>query len=346
MLSFLVVRVEYFPFFSLFTLMSPSSSMPTPLGQLLSDSWAFCTTYWKPILITAAVFGTVASVLAATVAGTAAWQAGSMMDDIGIDLERMEEIGERIQAGDESAMGEMEAMFENRFGDMTDEQAGMMAMGMGMKMLGSMAPMLGLSALLMTIISIFSSAYYLKLALSPSQDAMKPVNPALSLFFPLLGVWIWAFLRSFAWIPIIGLIPAIILGPRFILAPVILATEGKGVFESVSMSYARTRGYWGKIVGNAIVLGLCMFLAMIVIKIAAGILGFIMPLIALWVPSIGKYVVTAYMTVFMTALSMTIMKNPIGVLSAPVRATSPAPAVVKKAALKKKPATKKSTKKV
>ncbi len=318
--------------------------MPTPLGQLLADSWAFCKTYWKPILISAAVFGTVASILAASVAGTAAWKAGGMMDDMGIDLERMEDLGERIQMGDESAMQEMESMFQDRFGDMSDEQAGMMAAGMGMRMLGAMAPMLGLSALLMAIISILSSAYYLKMSLSPTQDAMAPVKPALSLFFPLLGVWIWSFLRSFAWIPIIGLIPAIILGPRFVLAPVILATEGKGVFESVSMSYARTRGYWGKIVGNAIVAALCILLAMIVVGIVAGILEFIIPLLGFWLKSIAKYATTAFMVVFLTKLSLSIMGKPVTTKAVPVTAPARAvtPAAVKKTPTK--PAVKKSAK--
>ncbi len=344
MLSFLVVRVEYFPFFSLFTLMSPSTSMTIPLGQLLSDSWAFCKTYWKPILIAAAVFGTVASIVTASVAGTAAWKAGGMMDDLGIDMQRMEDLGERIQDGDESAMEEMESIFQDRFGNMSDEETGEMAVGMTVRMFRAMAPMLGLSALLMLALWVISSAYFLRLSLSATQDVMAPVKPAFSLFFPLLGVWIWSFLRSFAWIPIIGLIPAIILGPRFALAPVIMATEKKGVTESVRLSYDRTKGYWGKIVGNAIVASLCVFLAMIVIDIVASILGSIIPLVGLWVVPVGKYVTMAFMVVFMTKLSMTIMGTTSKPVAVPARAAT-APAVIKKAAPKKKTVTKKSTKK-
>jgi hypothetical protein len=325
--------------------MSPSStSMPTPLGQLLSDSWAFCTTYWKPILIAAVVFGTVASVVAASIAGTAAWKAGGMMDDLGIDVQRMEDLGERIQDGDESAMAEMESMFKDQFGDMTDEQTGEMAVTMTMRMFRAMAPMLGLSALLMLVLWVISSAYFLQLSLSATQDVMAPVRPAFSLSLPLLGVWVWSFLRSFAWIPIIGIIPAIILGPRFALAPVILATEKKGVIESVRLSYDRTKGYWGKIVGNAIVAGLCVFLAMIVIDIVASILGTIIPVVGLWIVPVGKYITMAFMIVFMTKLSMTIMGKASKPAVAPARAATPAPAVTKKAA-PKKPAAKKSTKK-
>jgi hypothetical protein len=311
--------------------------MPAPLGQLLSDSWAFCKMYWKPILISAAVFGTVASIIAATLAGTAAWKAGGMMDEMGIDLNRMEDLGQRMQAGDEAALGEMEAMFQDRFGDMTEEQTGQMAFSLTMQMLRSMAPVLGLSALLMMILSVFSYAYYLKLSLSPTQDTMAPVKPAFSLFFPLLGVWIWSFLRSFAWIPIIGIIPAIILGPRFALASVILVQEKKGVMESVSLSYARTSGYWAKIIGNMIVAVLCIALAMIVVDIVAGIIGFIIPMAGFWLKPVAKYITMAFMAVFMTKLSLTVMGKSATAVStpAPSRIAKPAPAATKKAAPKK-----------
>lgn len=225
-------------------------------------------------------------------------------------MEKMEELTARMQAGDETAGQEMEALINARFGDMTDEQSARMAMGIGSNMFTAMAPYIGLSVLVMLLLGVASSAFFLLLGLNPTQDTMSIARRVPALFFPLLGVLIWTFLRSFLWIPILGIIPAIIFGPRFYLAPVLLVQEKMGVLQSVRESYARTSGYWGKIVGNALVAMLCVMLGSIVLSIAIGILAIMLPLFASWVSSIVGYMFSAFMMIFMVKLSVTILANP------------------------------------
>ncbi len=293
------------------------------LGQLLSDSWSFCKTYWKPILIAAAICGTISSFVGGGVSHKAGMQVGGMMQNMGVDIEKMEELTTRMQAGDETAGKEMEALINARFGEMTDEQSAKMAMGMGSNMIGAMAPFIGLSVLVMLLLGVASNAFFLLLGLNPTQDAMAIARRVPGLFFPLLGVWIWIFLRSFLWIPILGIIPAIIWGPRFYLAPVLLVQEKMGILQSARESYSRTKGYWGKIVGNSIVAGLCTMLASIVLSIAVGILAIMLPLLGSWVSTIAGYVFSAFMMIFMVKLSITILANPASGLS-PVAAKAPA----------------------
>lgn len=287
--------------------MSPASSVQL-LGDLLSSALAFVRQYQRPVLIGAVIFGTLAALLGGGVANRAAYGVNGMMDRMGIDSQKMEELSLRIQNGDEGAMAEMEVLLNDRLGAMGDGMPSVVKA----QIIGLVAPLIGVAILIGIILAVFGHAYFLLLALSPTQDFMKILNGTPKLFFPLLGIWIWMFLRSFIWIPILGIIPAVMYGPRFMLAPVIMVKEKKKIMESVSLSYARTEGYWGKIVGNVIVAALCIMLAAIVVAIVAGIIGFIIPLAGLWLQSVARFVFSAFMVAFIVQLAFTIMANPMG----------------------------------
>lgn len=317
--------------------MSPASSGPQPLGVLLSSALAFVCQYIKPILIGSVIFATLAALLGGGVSNRAMNGVNGMMNQMGLDSAQMENLAERIESGDETAMAEMEQLFNDRLGDMEN---GLSTQLKG-QMLTMFLPLVGVAALVGLLIAVFSQAFFLLLALSPTQDAMVVLKKTPALFFPLLGLWIWTAIRSFIWIPILGLIPAIILGPRFVLGPVIMIKEKKGITQSVRESYARTSGYWGKIVGNMIVAVLCIILAGIVAAMIAGIAGAMIPFAGMWLQAVAKEVLSAFMAVFAVQLSLTIMSNPMGVV-APARATVSAPvAATKKKAAPKKKATRK-----
>ncbi len=321
--------------------MSPVSG-PVRLGHLLSMAYAFCKAHLKTILIAAVVFGTVASLLNATFQMSAVGHVGTMMNDMGMDMQEIEALTERMQAGDETAGDEMEAIMQDRFGSMSDEEAANMGRMIGMNVFKGLLPQIGLVLIVGIILMVAANIYYVVLALGIETEPGALMKRIPRLFFPVLGVWLWAFLRSFVWIPLLGIIPAIILGPRFALASVILLKEKRGVMESVSSSYARTAGYWGKIIGNLIVMGLCLFLASIVVAIVASIVGFVSPWVAMWIKTVMQYAFMAYATAFMVQLALTIMANPIAGVKAPVAAAAPKkvvaakPVVTKKAAPKKK----------
>ena len=120
----------------------------------------------------------------------------------------------------------------------------------------------------------------------------------------MIGLQIWIFLRSFAWIPILGVLLAIVLGPRFILAPVILIKEKKGVFASASASFERTKGYWGKIFGNMFVVAIVGVISVAILSRIAGVLGME---VAVVVTALLSQVFIAYLITFATKLAVSIM---------------------------------------
>ena len=85
--------------------------------------------------------------------------------------------------------------------------------------------------------------------------------------------------------------------------------EGKGVMESVSLSYARSEGYWGKIVGNMLVVSLCVALVTFCIGLVAGIFGFAMPFLAILIGAVVSQLSLAFSVIFLTKLALSVMQH-------------------------------------
>jgi uncharacterized membrane protein (Fun14 family) len=249
-------------------------------------------------------------VVSASLAATAGGAMMKGMNDMGLDTERMQQLAERMENGDESAMDELEQMLAGEFDGMTDEQIAGRMMGPAAGMMATMVPVIGLSVVVTWILSLLAFAYYAIVAVEGG-DVNGTLSRVKSVFFSLFLVNLWSMLRSFIWIPILGLIPAIILGPRFVAAPLIHLAEGKGVTASVSESYRRTRGYWAKIVGNVIVAALIAIVVTIVVDMALGLFLMALPQALLIAKQVVSQAVAAYMAVFAVRLSHTILKHPI-----------------------------------
>ncbi len=110
---------------------------------------------------------------------------------------------------------------------------------------------------------------------------------ALRVLLPLMGVWIAVGVCSLLWLAfaflmlgvvwpqgfIVGillLVASAWLYPRLALAPAILAEEGRGILESLRLSFERTRGRWGYVVLNLLGIGAMMWM---VTTIAEGAVG-------------------------------------------------------------------------
>lgn len=152
---------------------------------------------------------------------------------------------------------------------------------------------------LSSIFSLAANVFFLAMVIEGKKTFGEAMKRVLPLALPFIGVSLWMFLRSFAWVAIVGIIvfgiggatqqsaivlggwlligagivTAIVLAPRFYLAPYILIGEKKRIGESVQLSYERTRGYWGKVVGNSILLSLCMLPITILSAMIAGMFG-------------------------------------------------------------------------
>ena len=305
----------------------PPSNRPALLGQLLSETTQYAKAHWQPLLVGAVVFGVILGGLNMVLGAQTALSVQRGMDNMDVDVERMEELSGRIEAGDEAALDELEAMLEDSFGDMTDQQM----MQQGAAVAGQMAPAILLGALVSMLFGFLAHAYYSLVAVE-GKDMSATIGRATKVMLPLAGVSILSFLRTFVWLPLLGLIlvatnplaffwllPIIVIacvalgllfGPRFIASSLIYLAEGKGVSASVSESYRRTNGYWGKIVGNLLVMGLILFVASFVINMVLGIVLSSVPPALMILSQVVAQIFMAISTVFTVRLSHTILQHP------------------------------------
>lgn len=276
--------------------------MTASLGALLGDSWSTFRRAIVPILIGALLFGLIVGIGQGFAGKRVLEQTGSALENLGVDTTDMQDLQRRIEAGDQAAMEE----FANKLQNLGQTNPDALAKGMW-GMYSGILPVLGASMIILWIVSLIASAYFLLLALDEKLAFSVVLMRTPKLVIPLFLLSLWIFIRTFMWIPFVGIITGIILGPRFVLSPVLLVKEGKGVLESASASYSQTSGYWGKIFGNVIVAAICAFVALVIVGFVVGFLGSSVAAIA---TPVLNMLVTAFMTVFVVKLSLTILQNP------------------------------------
>ncbi len=287
--------------------------MPTPLGQLLSDSWNICRKNIRTLVIGALLFGTLIAVVGAVANRKIEGHVWQGMQRLGMEQSQMMELQRKIQSGEENAVAEAMAEMERMGGlmeQMTDEEREALFAKEGVKMMIEMLPIMGSGLLWWLFVSLFSTSYYMLLVLEKAKEPMDILNASTKKVLPLLGVWVWSMLRSFVWIPILGIIPAIILGPRFALASVLVFEKKVGVCASVSESYLRTKGYWGKILGNMFAVGMVTMLASWVLKVLTSPIAQASTVFGIWTHAVIQQFTMAFSVVFLVLLSKTVMEHP------------------------------------
>lgn len=230
-----------------------------------------------------------------------------------VSEQRMEELMDQFEGGDEAALEQLftEMGLVNEDGTVINSDEA--ARSMMVKSLEGMAPYFGLYALLASIVSVFAYTMYIVLVLGKGTN-VNSLGAVLQQTFSYLprmfGISIWAILRSFIWIPIIGIIPGIILGPRFWLAPIFAVQNNEGITKSVEHSYQATRGYWGKLVGNILLLMLVFLLVAIATGIAAKIVEAINQTLGILLGAYIAQLISIFAAFFLVHLGQTIIKNP------------------------------------
>ncbi len=275
------------------------------LGTLLNDSIAFTKKHLTALVIGAVVFGVVTNGATWFLMGATAPGA---IQNMGAWQTQMETLGNRMEALQKKATsGMLDAAGEKEMQDLAEKMMRETSQGANMikGTLFALIPGLGMSFLVALLIGLFAKSYFLMVAVKGFSDAGSAAKATLGSIVPLIGLWIWLLLRSFIWIPFLGFIIAIIVGPRLFLSPLYLLEQGKGITESARLSYKATQGQWGKIVGNALLVGIVtMVCASIVSRIAIFILG--MMLGGFVAAVIGQFA-AAFMTVFGIQLARTVM---------------------------------------
>ncbi len=206
--------------------------------------------------------------------------------------------------------------------------------------------------ILLALTSYVSYAYALIVGVEQIKQPGDVVQRAVTLFLPILGVILWTIIRTYIWIPLAGIIMlmflnpmqyaglislltfamvvlAVIFGPRFLLAPIVLLQEKLGPKAAVDRSAVVTQGYWGKVLGNIVVVSIVMAILAAIVGSIVGAIGLSGQTIRLsssgtlltdpiTVVSAVGIVITAgfalleqgYVVLFLKDLTKTLMANP------------------------------------
>jgi len=284
--------------------------MVKPLGTLFSESWSFFQKHFVVLLVGAIVFGVINGYVGQSMAYHGQKFGRNMMEQMGAGnmfteekMKKMEDLSMKAMQGDMDAAAELEAMgteMEAAAGQMEDA---MKDMDISASMVGKFAGMLGTAMLLSFLISAIAGAYFLSVSVFSIASVGAAVNKTIATVLPVLGLWIWLVIRTFVWIPFIGIITGIILGPRFIVAPINLLEGGKGVFESATISYSQTAGMWAKIFGNMLAIGLLLWIVFMVLGMALSMAS----TAGNWIMAVVTQLGSAFMIVFGVHLARTVM---------------------------------------
>ena len=228
----------------------------------LKEAFGFCVKFKVPVLIGAVVFALLTTAVQIGAQSNLGLPAGSL-DDV---AKKLEHLSGKIEEGDpaaiDEAMGELGMIAK-------DGQINPTAMMFSPQIAGT----LGIVTLIMVLLFLIMNAYFLILPIEEISSATTAFKRAFKIFLPLLGVGIWAMLRSFVWIPIIGFIFLIYYAPRMIFSGVIYLKEKKGISESVRVSMERTKGKWLVIVLNFIGLVVVSFILLIIASAVLAVTG-------------------------------------------------------------------------
>jgi hypothetical protein len=253
-----------------------------------------------PILVGAIVVAVLTTIVNSIIVGP---MMGRMMTP-GIDLARMQKIGNMGGTDAQQALNEMMAATGSRS---PDEMAAKMAGAVGGAVFGGL--LFGIVAMVVgMILHAIGSAYYTIVYLRSHKDAGAAFADLGANLVPLLSVWIVSFIRSLIWIPFIGIIFGILWLPRMVFAPYIVLTEKCGVMDAINRSFAWTQNKWVAVVVPLLVAGLIAGIALMIVGgIVGKIVGFV-PFASMLVTSFAQQITTAMGSGMVVAMAPTFKK--------------------------------------
>lgn len=281
--------------------------MNSSLFAILSVSWSSYKSRLKFVLAGALIFGvTIGSagmVVQKEVRAQLAQALVSLDGMENISAEQVEDLLVRVQAGDREAIQDLSARMQAAGGG---ENA-------AIETLPATAGLLRLAAffsIVLWLLTAVGGVYYLVVAVENPRSLGTAIQRSAKVLFPLIGLGVWISIRSFIWIPLVGLLIALLIMPRFVPAPVLLLREEKGFLHAARESYTRTKGHWWKIMGNIFAALLSSLLAFIALNVTLYTVsrGYL-PALSLGGSVIGQ-LVTAYLSFFVVALSESVLSLP------------------------------------
>ncbi len=311
--------------------------------DLLRRTFTDCNRAGKPLGIAVLITGGITVLLTMFL-----WQMalGTGVRELGRILgpEETTRLEERAwSAGSTSGMQQavMEAVqaLEVKLNTMTEEEK---AAALQMAMAGfftDVLPVLSGFAVLSFLLGLWSRSFFLVLGVRGHGNFGTLAIDAFAWMLPLLGVGALIVLAMGAWVAlsvvagfVLGMILSesagvlvavplaigglLFVGPRLVLAPVMLLQDRTGVMESIRRSIRVTKGRWLKVFGNLLGAGAMVWIAVFAVQIVVSMLARVAqpfppaPLVIGQVMTFVGLVGAAYQTVFLVRLKETIASAP------------------------------------
>jgi len=316
--------------------------MAKHLHHLLSDLGNVLYARWKPFV--AAIF--VGGFLLFAARAGYVWRLQhyqvQYIDGAGINAERsrIADLQLRRQAGDPKAVAELQQISENmtkRLQSLRSRATSSVSLYRSRTFFSEMGITIAVYALVVTVLMGASFLFFFVLALEGG-EMRALLRRMCALALPMTRLFLWLFFSSFLWVPflayltvrlaptpiteklgyiqaigiLLGYFCAILLCPRYALSPLFLVRDGKSVTESAHESYARTSGYWGKILSNLLVtLLLSLVLSWFIVRFFRMIIPSGNPLPLALVRALALEVAIALWASFYVHLSKEVEAHPI-----------------------------------
>jgi len=259
-----------------------------------------------PIVIGSLVFGALLFVVQGNMEQVIDRKAREAIMTMGIHEDTFKALNTRMAQGDETAFEEMVTELER-----VTEALSVMSEGDQEAFFAKQTALLSLRLLPLGIllflvsllISFGAGAYYLILPILRLTDTVEAAKEARKFVFPMIGLGVWIFLRSFVWVPFIGLFTGFYYLPRFAFSGVILIRDKKGIRESAKASFDQTTGMWKTITSYLLGLLLCLWIASYAVSWLADFAGDF----SLFVMDIFGQFEAAFIAVFLVLLSKKVL---------------------------------------
>jgi len=208
------------------------------------------------------------------------------------------------------SLGDIGALIEAGESDdpaaMADAIAAMQAGGgIDPAMMAGLAGASMLFLLLISAINALATLFYFNVSLGANGSFIDVVKVSLRKLLPYIALMIILGIISFIWVPLLGIVVAIVVMPKLMFSVMILLHENTGVIDSIKQSWKRTNGYWPQIVGYMIVTVIIM---VIVSMILAMVIGFIPG--GMYLLAIISQLLQAFMVVFTVVMGTLIFAHP------------------------------------
>lgn len=284
-------------------------------AALLSETWSFLLVRWRAAGIGLLAFTMVLAVNQAFFARLLDANVEQVLARTGLNAEQFQEqlVVLLRQGADPAEVDRMlEALSNSLSTGLPSEQYGFVptSSNAGLYFVIVSMPMVFASAAVSMVILFVSTVFFMLMALQDGKgayDVARQLGRKILKSFLLLG---WVMLRSFVWVPLLGIVLGALLLPRYALAPVLLFGGKHGVLESVSISYAKTKGYWLEIVSAWLIVSVVIILGMWVGLGLVDILSVFVPKAGFLVWLLVLELAVAFGAVFWVRMARAILLKP------------------------------------